>query len=185
MQYWYFTGGPGKTNLHAKFKAMGLLGNPYRSDITITLYDAANTWHTSKVLSSDNQEVDCMFNGELKSPTKLLVSVAPPPNGLVRMGGDYELEATGAVGFGQKSNVDPIIGTYNQMCEYTSLLGTCKFLPDGTVETTSGANGNWKLFDQSTQTYVVNIDGQDRHSLQYVAGRGLCDGDTIVFQLLK
>ncbi len=184
--YWFFTGGPGKTHVHVKFKAMGLLGNPYRSTITVTLYDAGNTWRTPKILSSDSQDVDCTFEGDVKSPTKILLSVAPPPNGLVRMGGNYEIDATGAVGFGQKSNADPVIGTYKQMSGYTSLLGTCKFLPNGTIETTSGASGTWKLFDQATQSYVINVDGQERQSFQYKSGRGLCDTDnSVIFQELK
>jgi hypothetical protein len=183
-QYWYFTGGPGQVHVHAQFKPMGLMGNPYKSDITITLSDAANTWHTSKVLSSDSKPVDCTFDGDLKTPTKLIVTVAPPPGGLVRMGGNYELVVTGDAAFAQPSTGDPVIGTYKQMCGYTSLVGACKFLPDGTIQTTSGANGSWQLFDKSTQTYIIDIDGQDRHSLQYMSGRGLCDGDTIVFQSL-
>jgi hypothetical protein len=184
-QYWYFLSEPGATHLHAQFKSMGLMGNPYKSTITITLSDEANSWHTSKILTSDSQSVDYTFDGELKKPTKILVTVAPPSGGLVRMGGEYQLEATGAVSFGQKSTVDPVIGTYKQMCGYTSLLGACKFLPDGSIQTSSGANGKWQLFDQSSQTYVVDIDGQDRHSLQLMAGRGLCDGDAIVFQQLQ
>jgi len=183
--YWSFTGGPGKTRVHAKFKSMGLMGNPSRATITITLYDAANTWHTPKIMTSDTLEAECTFDGDLKSPTKLVLKVVPPPNGFVRMGGDYEIEATGAVSFGQKSNTDPVIGTYKQMSGYTALLGDCKFLPDGTVQTTSGANGSWKLFDESSHTYVINIDRQDTHNLQFVSGRGLCDGDSVVFQQLR
>jgi hypothetical protein len=184
-QYWYFNAGPGKTRVHAQFKSMGLFGNPTRADITVTLYDQAKTWSTPHILSSAGPSAAFDFDGDLKKETKVLVSVAPPPNGLVRTGGDYELEATGAVQFGQKSNVDPIVHTYNQMAGYTVLLGASKFLPDGTIQTASGANGTWKLFDQSTHTYVINIDGQERHSLQYSAGRGLVDSDVIIFQELK
>ncbi len=184
-QYWYFTGDTGHTRLHAQFKPMGLLGNPYQSQITVTLSDEANTWHTSKVLSSDSKITDYTFDGDLKKPTKLLISVIPSPGGLVRTGGNYQLEATGAVSFAQKSTTDPIIGTYKQMAGYTSLLGASKFLPDGSIQTASGANGTWRLFDKGTQMYTINIEGQSQLSLQYVPGRGLCDGDTIIFQELK
>jgi hypothetical protein len=104
---------------------------------------------------------------------------------LVRASGQYELEVTGAVAYGQKSSIDPIIGTYTQMSGYTTNLGACKFLPDGTIVTANGPGGNWKLFDEGTKTYVINIDGQERHSLQFVAGRGLCDADIIYFQQLR
>jgi hypothetical protein len=183
--YWYFEALPGQVHVRAQFRSMGLLGNPMRTNITVTLSDAAHTWQTPKALSSDGKPVDYTFEGKIEKPTKLLLSVAPPPNGLVRAGGDYEVEATGAVSFGAKSDVDPVIGTYNEMSGYTTLLGTCKFLPDGKIETTSGTSGSWKLFDKSSQTYVINFDGQDRHSLQLVQGRGLCDNDTIMFQSLK
>jgi hypothetical protein len=180
--YWYFFGGPGETRVHAQFTPMGLMGNPYRSDITITLYDEARTWSTPKVLSSDSKPVDFTFTGQLKKPTKILVSVAPPNGGLVRMGGSYEIEVSGAVAFGQPSSGDPIVGMYKQMTGYTTLLGDCKFLADGSIQSTSGIGGNWKLFDKPSQTYIVNIDGQDRHSLQLMAGRGLVEGDSLVFQ---
>lgn len=180
--YWYFQGGPGKTQVHTTFTPMGVLGGSPRTDLTITLYDEGHTWHTAKTLTSDSKEVDYTFDGDFKTPTKVCISVAPPSGGLVRMGGDYQLEVTGAVSFGQKSNADPVIGTYKQMTGYTALLGDCRFLPDGSIQTTSGSNGRWKLFDPNSQTYVIEIDGQDRHSLQYVPGRGLCDSGSIIFQ---
>jgi hypothetical protein len=164
---------------------MGLLGNTYKSTATFTLRDAASTWKTPKIVTSETKAEDCTFDGDLKKPTRLLISVAPPPNGLVRTGGDYEIEATGAVAFGQPSSEDPVIGMYKQMCGYTALLGDCKFSADGNVQTTSGTGGNWKLFDKDSRTYVINIDGQDRHSLQLVPGRGLCEGDSVLFQQIK
>ncbi len=184
-QYWYFMGEPGHTHLHAQFTPMGLLGSAYPSEITVTLSDADKTWSTPKILSSASKIVDCSFDGDLKKPTKLLISVTPPTGGMVRTGGNYQLEASGAVSFGQKSTADPVIGTYNQMSGYTSLLGTSKFLADGSIQTTSGASGSWKLFDKDTQTYIIKIEGETQLSLQYVPGRGLCDGNTIIFQELK
>ncbi len=183
--YWYFLAEPGKTHVHVQFTPMSLLGNPHLSNLTVTLSDAAHTWHSDKVLSSDSKTVDYTFDGDIKAPTKILVSVAPPSGGLVRTGGDYQLDVTGAVSFGEKSNADPIVRTYNQMAGYTSLLGMSKFLADGTIETASGASGRWKLFDRDSQTYVIDIDGQERQSLQYVPGRGLVGGDTIIFQELR
>jgi hypothetical protein len=183
--YWYFTSDPGEAHVHAQFKPMGLLGNPYQTTITVSLSDAANTWRTTKALTSDNKTVDYTFEGNIKKPTKIIVTVAPPSGGLVRMGGDYQLEVSGPVAFGEQSTADPIIGTYKEMCDYSTDLGDCKFRADGSIESTSGATGKWKLFDKDSQTYVVDIDGQTRHSLQYVPGRGLVEGDSIVFQELK
>ncbi len=184
--YWYFTAGPGKTLVHVKFTSMGLLGNPTRTTMTAVLSDAANTWHTPKPVTSDGKEAEVTFDGDLKKATKLILKLAPPPNGLVRAGGDYQVEATGAVSFGAKSSADPIIGAYKQMGGYTKELGTCKFNADGTMVSTSGINGKWSLFDAASQTYVIDVQDQERQSLQLRPGKGLCDqSDFAVFQLLR
>lgn len=185
IHYWFFNAEPGHVHVQVQYKSMGLLGNVSRSTATFTLYDAANTWRTPKFLTSDIKAVVDSFDGDMKKPVKLMLSIAPPPNGLVRVGGDYEVTVTGAVAFAPPSNEEPIVGMYKQMCEYTSLLGDCKFSADGGIQTTSGAAGNWKLFDKDSLTYVINVEGQDRHSLQLIPGRGLCDGDSVVFQQLK
>jgi hypothetical protein len=182
--YWSFTGGPGKTRIHVKYKSMTLLGNSFSSTATITLSDAANTWHTTKVLQSSDKPSECDFDGDLKAPTKLVLAIAPPSGGLVRMGGDYQVEATGAVSFAPKSTTDPVVGTYNQMNGYTTNFGMCKFLADGKIESTSGPSGKWKLFDEGSQTYVIDFDGQERHSLKLVPGQGLFDAGTLQFQLV-
>lgn len=184
--YWYFEGKPGKTQVHATLKSMGLFGNAQRTSVAFTLSDSGNTWHSTKVLTSDSKPVDCTFDGLLKKPAKLIMTVAPPSNSLLRVGGDYELEATGSVAFGQKSTADPIIGVYKWMSGYSKDLGACKFTPDGKVITASGANGDWKLFDEDTRMYVINIDGETRHSLKFVPGRGLVDEQGIpAFQLVR
>jgi hypothetical protein len=184
--YWYFEGNPGKTQVHATFSSMGLFGNSQHTSLTVTLSDSGNTWHTTKILTSEGKPVDCTFDGLLKKPTKLILTVAPPSNSLLRVGGSYELEATGTVSFAQKSTADPVIGVYKCMGGYTQDLGACKFTPDGKVVSTSGTNGNWQLFDEPTAMYVVNIDGETRHSLKFVAGRGLVDDQGLpVFQLVR
>lgn len=183
--YWYFNAQAGHVKVQCQYKSMGLLGNNYRSSATFTLYDAANSWRTPKILTSDGKVVDCAFDGDMKKPVKLMMSVAPPPDGLLRTGGDYEITATGAVAFAPPSSEDPIVGMYKQMAGYSSLLGDCKFSADGSIQTTSGASGHWKLFDKDSLTYVIEVDGQDRHSLQLVPGRGLCDGGIPDFQMIK
>ena len=184
--YWSFSGGPGKTFVHVKFTSMGLLGNATRTTITAVLSDAANTWHTPKPVTSDGKEAEITFDGDLKKTTKLILKIAPPPNGLVRAGGDYQVEATGAVSFAAKSTADPIIGAYKQMGGYTKELGTCKFNADGTMVSTSGIGGKWSLFDAGSQTYVIDVQDQERQSLQLRPGRGLCDqSDFVLFQLLR
>lgn len=184
--YWTYTAQPGASKVHVTFSAMGIYGTAPRTTVTFTMSDAANTWHTSKVLTSRGTPVDTTFEGAPKTTSKIIVSVVPPTNALVRVGGNYEIEVTGAVSFDQTgTTASPIVGMYKQLSGYTKPLGHCKFTADGKVVTTNGASGDWKLFDENAQIYVVNIDGEERHSLKYVPGRGLLDNDIIVYQLLK
>lgn len=185
-QYWTFLAQPGTSKVHVTFSAMGIYGTAPRTSVTFTMSDPGNTWHTSKVVTSQGTPVDTTFEGSLKSPTKIIVSVVPPTNALLRVGGNYEIEATGAVSFTASNSANPsIVGIFKQLAGYTKPLGDCKFSADGKVVTTSGASGNWKLFDEDAQIYVVNIDGEERHSLKFVPGRGLIDNDIIVYQQLK
>lgn len=184
--YWYFNGGAGKVRIHCQYSSIATLGPSFKSTATFTLTDGARTWKQTKDLTADTKTSECDFDGDLKKPTKLILTITPPPSGLLHVAGDYQVEATGAVAFSAPSDTDQVVGVYKQMNGYTTLLGDCKFSADGNIETTSGASGNWKLFDKDSRTYVINITGQDRHSLQLVPGRGLCDSDGIaVFQSLR
>lgn len=185
-QYWTFMAQPGANKVHVTFSAMGIYGTAPRTSVTFTMSDPGNTWHTSKVVTSQGTPIDATFDGTLKKPTKVIVTVAPPTNALLRVGGNYEIEATGAVSFlPSGASTTPIVGVYKQLAGYTKPLGDCKFTSDGKVVTTSGASGDWKIFDEETQTYIVNIDGEQRHSLKFVPGRGLLDNDIIIYQQLR
>jgi len=184
-QYWYFFAGPGDVRVVARFKSIGPLGAPLRTPLTVTLYDERRTWHSSKVLTSENDAVEGTFTAKgLDKKLKTIISVAPPSEQLVRSGGDYELEATGAVQFEEaKVTRDPIIRTFaGRMNNY----GATKFLADGTVEASDGSSGTWKAFDAENRVYTVVIGGT-RFSLQYLPGRGLVEtgGTFIVFQELR
>jgi len=184
--YWTFMAQPGTSKVRVTYSAMGIYGAVPRTSVTFTMSDPANTWHTSKVLTSQGSPVETSFEGTLKTPTKIVVSVVPPSNALLRVGGNYEIEATGAVSFSAANTaIVPIVGVYKQLSGYTKPLGDCKFLADGKVVTTSGASGDWKLFDEASQIYVVNIEGEERQSLKFVPGRGLIDNDIIVYQQLR
>lgn len=184
--YWTYMAQPGTSKVHVTFSAMGIYGTAPKTSVTFTMSDPANTWHTSKVLTSQGPPVDTSFDGELKTPTKVVISVVPPTNALLRVGGNYEIEATGAVSFDQAGSATlPIVGLYKQMSGYTKSLGDCKFTADGKVVTTNGASGKWQLFDESGQLYVIDIDGEERISLKLVPGRGLLNNDIIIYQLLK
>lgn len=187
-QYWYFIGGPGEVRLLAHFKSHE--GFPGPIELTVTLYDEKRTWHTSKVVS---ENADGTFIGKLDKKQKTVISVAPPSGiYLIAAGGNYELEATGAVQFEEaRVTGDPIIRTFAARDNYSGGVpgpyGATKFRADGTVEASNGEHGTWKAFDPENRIYTVII-GRMRFSLQYVPGRGLVDTQDpthVVFQELR
>jgi len=181
-QYWYFIAHPGKIEVHVRFKAMTLLGNAQRTSLTISMYDSAQKWHVSRILSSAQTDAETTFTGTLRDTEKIILSVEPPSGGLVRMGGDYQITLSGTVSYGsERANGDPVVGTYS------SYYGACKFLANGAIECTDGTTGTWKLFDAGSHIYAIDIAGL-HYSEQLVPGRGLVDTSdpTIIrFQALR
>ncbi|MGA3213235.1 MAG: hypothetical protein ABSD20_18175, partial [Terriglobales bacterium] len=62
-----------------------------------------------------------------------------------------------------------------------------RFAANGTVQTTDGHSGTWKVFDPDAMIYSV-VMGQDRWSLKLVPGRGLfntSDLSVVVFQAVR
>jgi hypothetical protein len=190
--YWYFYALPGSNRVTVKFKPASLYGAPIGNNaLTVTLYDEKKTWHTTKVVSSINDPSrQATFTAEkLQQKMKVIVSVAPPNQNLIRMGGDYEIEATGDVKFDEvKNTADPIVRTYTpKVMHYSDDYGATKFLADGTVETANGFHGTWKVFDRENRIYTVEIGGV-RYSVQYLPGYGLVkpdDPSSILFQELR
>src|SRR5215472_16808643 len=72
-QYWYFIGDPGETRIVARFKAMGVLGAPMRTPLTITVYDEKKTWRTRKVLTSEQNATEATLNGKLDKKQKIII----------------------------------------------------------------------------------------------------------------
>ena len=174
-QYWYFVAHPGKVVVNVSFKAMSLLGNAQRTPLTVTMYNSAQTWHSTKVLSSLDAAATTSFVGNLKDTEKIILSVAPPSGGLVRAGGDYQIALSGAVSYGSaQANGDPVVATYS------SYWGACKFLANGTITCVDGTTGTWKLFDAANHIYST-IVGNQNYSEQLIPGRGLVDtADTTI-----
>lgn len=185
--YWYFYGTPGSSRLTVRFKQpTTLYGAQPNTVLTITLYDEKKTWRTTKVVSSNKNATEATFAADkVKQKMKIIVSVTPPNQNLIRMGGDYEIEATGDVQFDDvKSAADSIIRTYESK---VNSYGATKFFADGTVEASDGSRGTWKAFDSENRIYTVVIEGF-RFSVQYLPGYGLVkpgEPNMIVFQELR
>jgi hypothetical protein len=183
--YFYFTGGPGAVNIVVSYNSMSLLGNAQRSALNIELSDDKKSWTEKRTITSMKQSSSTTLTGNLKVPTRLILSVIPPSGGLVRMGGDYTVTATGAVKFDPPLNpTQLIVGTYTPMIVHDNEDSAARFSADGSLEFASGTKGRWKLFDPSSRLYTVTF-AQSRLSLKLIPGRGLVDAHdptSIVFQ---
>jgi hypothetical protein len=183
--YFYLTGGPGAVTIVVNYKSMGLLGNAQRSSLNIELTDDKHSWVEKRTISSLASSNTQKMVGNLKAPTRLILSILPRSGGLVRMGGDYAVTATGAVKFDPPlSPTELIVGTYTPMVVHDNEDSAAKFEANGTLEFASGATGRWKLFDAGTRMYTVQY-ANTRMSLKLVPGRGLVDAHDptiIVFQ---
>ncbi len=190
--YWYFYSAPGKTQVTVRLtQATTVFGAPVNNTtLTITLTDEKKTWRNVKIITPNKNQSEATFTAEkIKSKMKIIISVAPPNQNLLRMGGDYEIEATGDVQFDEVKNAaDPIIRTFEpKVMHYNESYGTTKFQADGTIATANGFRGTWKLFDRENHIYSIVIEGI-RYSLQYLPGYGLVKPDEpnlIMFQELK
>jgi len=168
-QYWYFHAEPGPFKLICTFKSFGVLGNPFRMSLAVTVSNEPQTGSIRKVVSSEKTPETISFDGKFDKPTKVIVRIDPLSTGPLKQGGDYQIEVTGAAKFGKNTSTrDPIIGTY------VSDDKICKFLPDGTVTRADGSNGTWKCEDSQAHVYTIVI-GDDHYSEIHAPGRGLVD----------
>jgi hypothetical protein len=183
--YFAFTGGPGSVTVTVSYSSMSLLGNAQHSSLTVELSDDKKSWTERRVISSLKESSSTKMVGDLKVPTRLILAIIPPQGGLVRSGGDYVVNATGAVKFDPPLSAgELIVGTYTPMIVHDNEDGAAKFSANGTLEFASGTVGSWKVFDADSRIYTVTF-AQTRLSLKLVPGRGLVDAHDptmIVFQ---
>jgi hypothetical protein len=185
--YWYFYANPGSNRVTVRFKTpTTLYGAQPKTILTITLTDGARSFRVTKTVSSQINAREATFTADkVTKRMKIVVQIDPPNQNLIRMGGDYEVEATGDVSFEDAaSGGDPIVRTYDSM---VNGYGATRFLANGTVIGSDGSEGTWKAFDPESRIYTVEI-GQFRWSVQYRPGYGLVkpsEPNHIVFQELK
>jgi hypothetical protein len=120
-----------------------------------------------------------VFTGDVSQPTRVVIMVEPAKSALVRQTNEYTLEASGAVNYTAATadgSTPSVVGTYSVgMNDW----GAAKFNADGTIVTTSSADGSWKLFDADTRTYIVIIAG-NRMTLTFEPGRGFVDNNGVL-----
>jgi hypothetical protein len=175
VNYFYFWSGPGESTVTATYKNVNTWVGPKATDLTVELYDEHRTWVSRATISSLKESSQRHLVGTLKKETKLILAVIPPSGGLLRMGGDYEMSATGAVRFDKPPTASElIVGTYTPMMVYDNENTAVKFKPDGTLEFASGTLGTWKIFSEDDRILTVSFLS-NRLSLKLVPGRGLVD----------
>lgn len=178
-QYWSFRYHKGTANLHVGFTSMGLFGNPQTTTIRFLLITPDGKTVYQQPLTSSGQEAHLDVPGNFPGSGSYIIEMAPTGMALVRGGGDYTISLTGpAIDYAGAAPAGPerIVGTYAVMvcppdfdCQASLSI---HFAPDGTVQTTDGHSGNWRIFDPASMIYTVVI-GPDRWTLKLVPGRGL------------
>ena len=89
-QYWYFYAMPGSNRLTVRFKTpTALYGAQLNTALSITLYDEKRSFRITKVVTQRKNENETTFSADnVKSRMKIIVSIMPPNQNLIRMGGD-------------------------------------------------------------------------------------------------
>jgi hypothetical protein len=187
--FYTFIAEPGESKVIVNFSSMGLLGNSTRSTIGIDLYDDKRSWKTHVELTSQGPAVERIITGNLKKRTNVILRIQPPPNGLLRQGGSYTVEVTGAVANNPEGSTDrqnPILGTYRLRGGYREVGNdvAVKFNSDGTLQLSDDNPGSWKLFDRENMIYVVTIRGESK-TLKLIRGKGLVESENGVIVFLK
>ncbi len=138
---------------------------------------AFNPKTTGATMTFKNVPGGTTYDGTVTQRTRVMVGVSPVNSKLVRQTTPYVIVVSGNVSFGSGAGgPDPIVGVYSQKMLFQGepAMGAVKFLANGTIVTSNGGSGTWKLFDADSGIYSVTIGGR-RMTLTLQRGRGLVD----------
>jgi outer membrane protein OmpA-like peptidoglycan-associated protein len=96
--YYYFIGGPGHVDVNYAFHEMGIFGNPFKQVLNFDILGEKGEVLSHDPIQSIGKLERFTRPGNLKTSMKLIIKVSSP-DAPVRLGGYYEIEATGAVKF--------------------------------------------------------------------------------------
>jgi outer membrane protein OmpA-like peptidoglycan-associated protein len=109
--FYYFWAGPGPIQIKMAFKEMGVMGAPFRQTLSFDFYDDNNKLVSHNVVVSLSDLARADASATFISHQRIRLAVLPQ-NGLVRLGGYYEIEITGAAMFDRApsatSDVKPV-----------------------------------------------------------------------------
>ena len=189
-QFWSFRTRTGSAKIIVRFGAMGLFGNASASTIQVVLHDSTGKQFAAETITSTGKPVEVSWPGTFPKPSTVILEIRPTMSSLIRTGGDYSVQVTGAVDFANVKVPGPerIAGTYSmRVCPPNLDCQAVRFFPDGAVKAADGTAGTWSSFDPQALVYTVKI-GSNRWSVKLIPGRGLVDaGDTasLVFQAVR
>jgi hypothetical protein len=96
--YYYFWAGPGHIDIKMAFKEMGMFGAPMRQALNFDFFDESGKLLSHNAVVSQANLERIAISGDFRSRQKVVLAVTPQ-KGLVRLGGYYEIEVTGAAAF--------------------------------------------------------------------------------------
>jgi hypothetical protein len=179
--YYYFWAGPGHIDVKMGFKEMGIFGAPLRQALNFDFFDESGKLLSHNAVVSLANVERITTSGDLSSRQKVILAVTPQ-KGLVRLGGYYEIEVTGAVAFD-----GPASATAGVTPKGTELVhpGGPLLQPGGVLVQPGGAlskrgqasaadppqppEGTAKLIAEGTTVRGSLVPGQDRHFFQFQA----------------
>jgi hypothetical protein len=193
-QYWTFKYKKGAAKISISFNSMALFGNPQKATMEVILRGPNGQVIQTKSVTSTGPAAQLEMPGTFSGPGTAVIELRPAGSTLVRGGGDYTLTVSGdGIDYAGVVTRGPeqIVGTYSVRvcapdfdCQNSLAI---RFAKDGTVQTTDGHSGTWKVFDPDAMIYSV-VMGPDRWSLKLVPGRGLFSPDdmsVVVFQSVR
>ncbi len=150
---------------------------------------AFNPKTSGAAMTTRNLPNGVTYDGSVTQRTRVMVGVSPVNSKLVRQTTPYVIVVTGNVSFGSSAGgPDPITGVYAQKLLFQGEpeLGAVKFLANGTIVTSNGGSGTWKLFDADSGIYSVTVGGH-RMTLTLQRGRALIDtsNKNTIFELQR
>ena len=93
--YYYFLAGPGHVNVKMAFLEMGIFGNPRQEALSFDFYNESGKLMSHYAVVSFDRLERIETGGDFGSRQKIVLAIVPQ-RGLVRLGGYYEVEVTGA-----------------------------------------------------------------------------------------
>ena len=134
--YYYFWAGPGHIDIKMAFKEMGMLGAPMRQALNFDFFDESGKLLAHNAVVSQANVERSATSGDFRSRQKIILAVTPQ-KGLVRLGGYYEIEVTGAAAF--DGSASATAGVTPKGTELVRPGGQLLVQPGGTLVQPGGA----------------------------------------------